>query len=225
MKAGGYFSYSVTLGLIVLSLISFWTTSPDPNELDTKTTHWKCVLGFNMAFYGVRLAIQFFFFKLDTAKFYVEKMLESKDPEDVINYTRLTRESLNQNYIEEDVSKIEDYLIATQKIKNIENPLTIANLFQKPYLRRMLSNIAIGSGGDLAGMNFFAFFAFEIFSDMGLDATMALFLGTLLRFVGGRIGVGSIQTFGMKSSLVFGALIQSLGFYGLSFVVSFQIAW
>lgn len=211
--------------MIVLSLISFGTTLPDPNELDTKTRHWKCVLGLNMAIHGVRLAMHYFFFKLDTAKFYVEKMLESKDPEVVINYTRLTRESLNQNYNEEDVSKIEDYLIATQKIKNIENPLTIASLFKKPYLRRMLCNIAIGSGGDLAGMNFFVFFSAQIFSDMGLDATMALFLGTLLRFVGGRIGVGSIQTFGIKSSLVFGVLIQSLGFYGLSFVVSSQITW
>lgn len=178
-----------------------------------------------MAFHGVRLALHYLLFKLDTPKFYVERMLESKDPQDVEKYSRLIRESLNQNYVEEDVSKIEEYLIATQKIKNIENPLTIANLFKKPYLRPLLSNIAIGSCGDLAGMNFFAWFAAEIFSGMGLDPTMALFLGTLLRYPGARIGVGSIQTFGIKSSLVFGTLIQSLGFYGLSFVVSSQIAW
>jgi len=199
-EAGGIYSYIITAGLLCLSAISFVGSSADPNEPDMLSRHWKCIIGLNFFFHIGRVFAHVLFFNIDTPKFYVEQMLSTEDPQQAEKYSKLLKDSLKQVYQEDDVPAMEEFLVATQRLDNFVCKPTLTTLLKKPYRRPLLSNLVVALGYDVAGVNFFAFFAIKIFEDIGGNASMALLLGTLMRLVGAKFAIGSIKVYGLKCS-------------------------
>ena len=115
-------------------------------------------------------------------------------------------------YTEEDAERIIQDKIDKKKATQHEAKPTLSSMFSSRYRFRFLSVILINVLQQLSGINFLVVFSTNLFNRISHNGeTMTLFIGAA-NISGGLLGLFTVERFGRRFNLMFGSLMQAVGF-------------
>ena len=185
------------------------------------------------AFFGVAhlaaMCVMFKFGSLESPTYFLNKIKPNSEK---------NRELLIQNlekwlscvYVEEDVHfYIDEVMLAQiekeQDKENPDNAEGLSALIGPRYRFRFLTVIFLNIAQQLSGINFLIFFSTALFNKISHNGReMTIVIGAA-NIMGGVVGIFTISRFGRRFNMMYGTIVQIIGFSLLIVGYHFEMNW
>jgi len=96
------------------------------------------------------------------------------------------------------------YILKEFEHKRHSKKVSFKTLFQKEYIKRVLTGIAISIFQQLSGVNFFILYSTNIFNQISGNGDIVNLVIGFSNFCSSFIGMFTLSYFGRKTNLVYG---------------------
>ena len=153
----------------------------------------------------LKMILMPFYLRSDTPKYIYQNLEDKTQAKEQI------LKGFSFIYDEKDVESVANDAINFYEQQESKGTVGFSSLFSGSLRTRVISGVYLTFAQQISGINFLIFYSNDLFKSSGKDKEMTIVVG-MSNFIGSFIALYAIGKFGRKFNIVWGVLMQCVGF-------------